>query len=516
MSLKKLFLLTAAVILFSIPLLEGKVFASSSIHKLDYPFLPDDKWVIVQGYGVTNGTGTHSVYAQSNYKYYLDLTIADTNGLANNEKTKNAVVIAAVDGVISSTTPVRSGTQGYKTTIVTDDGYKVHYTHVNQNLLVTPGTRVTKGTPIATVFPVSLGGFVHLDFGIENPYGTNIPLTFGVFSNLNDIGNTPSSCPAFVYSQHCGKILTSQQKFHLQNLSVPNKGNLAPVYRFHNLVGNQHLLTIGISEKNSVHSRSQWKLEDIVFYVPMSSASNNLPIYRLRKNTSPSINSYLYVGKTERDSIIVPGSSYRDEGIAFYAFSTQIAGTVPVYRMYHPIFGKHMFTTSTSERDSLRQNGFTYEGIAFYAYSRNTCHTNNRCPVFKLFHTETGRHLYSTQLDEIIGAMRADSRWNFEGVEFYSMANPVTLASPTTTTFYRYRNSQGSYRLSSASSLSGWARETATFNVYVPNLSVLNTLPIYEYYNSSLNTYHYTRTKLSSTLANWVYQGEVFRAFPSY
>ncbi|NLH43494.1 MAG: hypothetical protein GX448_16760 [Planctomycetes bacterium] len=44
----------------------------------------------------------------------------------------------------------------------------------------------------------------------------------------------------------------------------------------------------------------------------------------------------------------------------------------PVFRFWSPVLSSHFYTMSESERDSLIQNrpdAWTYEGVAFYAYS---------------------------------------------------------------------------------------------------------------------------------------------------
>lgn len=59
---------------------------------------------------------------------------------------------------------------------------------------------------------------------------------------------------------------------------------------------------------------------------------------------------------------VLVDNGWNFEGIAFHA-----GGSVPVYRLYNPNNGDHVFTTSASEKDSLVGLGWSNEEIAFFA-----------------------------------------------------------------------------------------------------------------------------------------------------
>ena len=65
----------------------------------------------------------------------------------------------------------------------------------------------------------------------------------------------------------------------------------------------------------------------------------------------------------ERDALIRQG--FNSEGIAGYVSSSPQPGLVPLYRLYSPGVGKHLFTISTAERDS-GVGGYKTEAIAAY------------------------------------------------------------------------------------------------------------------------------------------------------
>jgi hypothetical protein len=105
---------------------------------------------------------------------------------------------------------------------------------------------------------------------------------------------------------------------------------------------------------------------------------------------------------SKQEQVIVANTSksgYASEGIAFYAYSTQITGTLPVYRFYDAKTGDHLYTTSETEKTSLlgATSGYKYESIAFYAYATQVSPT---LPVYRLYNSTTGDHLYTASLSE--------------------------------------------------------------------------------------------------------------------
>jgi hypothetical protein len=85
---------------------------------------------------------------------------------------------------------------------------------------------------------------------------------------------------------------------------------------------------------------------------------------------------------------------YQFLGIACYVFSTQVNGTIPVYRSFIPRSGDHFYTTSRDEFDNfVHLWGYTAEHIAWFMFgerqSRSTVLT-------RYFNEGTGDHVYCT------------------------------------------------------------------------------------------------------------------------
>lgn len=91
-------------------------------------------------------------------------------------------------------------------------------------------------------------------------------------------------------------------------------------------------------------------------------------------------------------------SDYIFEGIAFFAFSTQVPGTVPVYRYFHPgaNLGDHFYTLNQS--DVSGNPAYSYEGIAFYAYNQQI---NNSVPIHRYWNSSIDDHFYSKNNSEV-------------------------------------------------------------------------------------------------------------------
>lgn len=83
--------------------------------------------------------------------------------------------------------------------------------------------------------------------------------------------------------------------------------------------------------------------------------------------------------------------------------------TTPIYRLYNPDNGEHLYTTDANERDVLYSSyGWGYEGIAWYASTSGT-------PVYRLYNNVLCNHLYTTDLNEIkVLTSMPDTAWTVD------------------------------------------------------------------------------------------------------
>lgn len=68
--------------------------------------------------------------------------------------------------------------------------------------------------------------------------------------------------------------------------------------------------------------------------------------------------------------------------------------TQPIYRLYCPVNGEHLYTTDANERDVLSTSyGWTYEGVGWNAPTSGEA-------VYRLYNSGLQNHLYTTDLNE--------------------------------------------------------------------------------------------------------------------
>ena len=82
-----------------------------------------------------------------------------------------------------------------------------------------------------------------------------------------------------------------------------------------------------------------------------------------------------------------------------------------VYRVYNPGNGKHHYTTDPAERDFLAENGWIYEGIAWYAPEAGE-------PIYRVYNPGNDNHLYTMDIKERDNLVKGG--WKYEGILCYS------------------------------------------------------------------------------------------------
>ena len=85
---------------------------------------------------------------------------------------------------------------------------------------------------------------------------------------------------------------------------------------------------------------------------------------------NPSTGVHLYTtSERERDFIIANLSNFQFEGVKFYAYETNVEGSIPVYRFFEPTLGVHFYTPNEREKTFVQENlsNYNFEGIAYYA-----------------------------------------------------------------------------------------------------------------------------------------------------
>ncbi|MCB2187327.1 MAG: VCBS repeat-containing protein [Deltaproteobacteria bacterium] len=97
-------------------------------------------------------------------------------------------------------------------------------------------------------------------------------------------------------------------------------------------------------------------------------------------------------------------AGYQDESgnpaKLFYMSAEQAPGAVPLHRLYNPNAGRHYYTKSNSERDSLVTLGWNFERDEGNLFTSAAVAPADATEVFHLYHPVIGTHLYTKNAGE--------------------------------------------------------------------------------------------------------------------
>lgn len=136
------------------------------------------------------------------------------------------------------------------------------------------------------------------------------------------------------------------------------------------------------------------------------------------------------------------------------------SGSVPVYRLFNRWTTEHLFTTSSREYYDLACDGWTQEGIAWYAPTADESDT----PVYRLRNPYTGDHYYTDSAYEY--ETLGEAGWDQEqevfrsddgkGTPIYQLFNPYVKGAGS----HHFTTDKGEYE---ASARAGWTKENVAF-----------------------------------------------------
>ena len=132
------------------------------------------------------------------------------------------------------------------------------------------------------------------------------------------------------------------------------------VYRAYLKWNGEHFYTHDYNEISAVVA-SGGVYEGVNFYEASKSGSVPLQRFWVKGN----FHFYTPYDGEFNTARSLPGFKY--EGASWKVYLTYQAATIPVYRLFNPRNGDHLYTTSASERDAASRIGYIYEGIAFYS-----------------------------------------------------------------------------------------------------------------------------------------------------
>lgn len=151
--------------------------------------------------------------------------------------------------------------------------------------------------------------------------------------------------------------------------------------------------------KNANAFVHDYSYEGEAFFTVTASAPENLPVFRFWSDQKQG--HFYTISESEKNYIIAnyPENVWRYEGIAYYAFPSQVANSSPVYRFWSDAKQGHFFTMSETEKNSIIANdhSWSYEGIAYYAYNSQAIGSS---PVYRFWSVCRQRHFFTISADE--------------------------------------------------------------------------------------------------------------------
>lgn len=80
-----------------------------------------------------------------------------------------------------------------------------------------------------------------------------------------------------------------------------------------------------------------------------------------------------------------------------YVFDKKSTGMIPLFRLFNPSTGDHLYTIDSNEQKEAIQRGYISEGISCYVYTKGEGTLNvTREPLYRLYNATTQDHLYTT------------------------------------------------------------------------------------------------------------------------
>ena len=139
------------------------------------------------------------------------------------------------------------------------------------------------------------------------------------------------------------------------------------VTRFLNPSVGVHFYTADERERTFVEENLSIYDSEGASYRTVDPTTGAQEVYRFF-NSSSGVHLYT-TDKVERDFIIENSSDFSFEGVKFYAYDSQVEGSIPVYRFFEASLGVHFYTPNEVEKDFVQANldNYNFEGIAYYA-----------------------------------------------------------------------------------------------------------------------------------------------------
>jgi uncharacterized protein DUF5648 len=147
-----------------------------------------------------------------------------------------------------------------------------------------------------------------------------------------------------------------------------------------------------------------------------SLSAGGVPLIELFLTNSGRQDHFYTTDTTEAQVAVASG--YVNFGNAARCFPTQVAGTVPLYRLYASGPVDHFYTIDPNEARLAAQYTYVSEGVACYVFNTNVGGT---CPFYRYLYDGQGSpmtdHFYTQSARQ--GALAVQAGYRYEGIAAY-------------------------------------------------------------------------------------------------
>lgn len=183
-------------------------------------------------------------------------------------------------------------------------------------------------------------------------------------------------------------------------------------------------LTSSESELSTAMYTFGWINEGIIFYASSSQKDGTVPVYRVRKD-----GRHYFSADAQEYANLKNNGGWSDEGIRFYAMPSASPSNVShkINRLYNSSNGNHYWVKDGAQKDYLLNTGYAVQVAPFHSFSGilPTPAPTNRDTIYSLRNSNT--YLYTTNLTE---AEVAISRLKYQYTGKLATANAQSSGTP--------------------------------------------------------------------------------------
>jgi Repeat of unknown function (DUF5648) len=141
-----------------------------------------------------------------------------------------------------------------------------------------------------------------------------------------------------------------------------------PLYRLTSAVGMDRFYTASPQEKDRAQTEG-YKFEGVAGMIASTQVPGTVPLYRMVRQTGVNKVEHFYTTSTAERDNAVKAYHFRVEGIAGYVAGSQQPGTVPFERLQNPKTTEYLFTTSAEEANrAATAYQYQRQGICCYVW----------------------------------------------------------------------------------------------------------------------------------------------------